>query len=98
MPFAQRLVEKCGLRLSCFAISIQNMGLCSLSQHLRSLQFLPVCSHSDALSIQGIDVEWYEFPMEANKLALNKGNNKDKIINVQIGRVIKYPVSSRMLL
>ncbi|MDZ8259310.1 hypothetical protein [Nostoc sp. ChiQUE01b] len=76
------------------AISIQNMGLCSLSQHLRSLQFLPVCSHSDALSIQGIDVEWYELPMEANKLGLNK----DKIINVQIGRVIKYPVSSTILL
>lgn len=77
-------------------ISIQNMGLCSLSQHLRSLQFLPVCSHSDALSIQGIDVEWYEFSMEVPKLALNKGN-KNKIINVQIGRVIKYPVSSTML-
>ncbi|MEH2223503.1 MAG: hypothetical protein V7L03_10290 [Nostoc sp.] len=96
--YAERLQELCGLRLRFFAISIQNMGLCSLSQHLRSLQFLPVCSHSDALSIQGIDVEWYEFPMEANKLALNKGNNKDKIINVQIGRVIKYPVSSTMLL
>ncbi|MBE9104578.1 hypothetical protein IQ229_06400 [Nostoc cf. edaphicum LEGE 07299] len=68
--------------------------MCSLSQHLRSLQFLPVSSHSDELSIQGIDVEWYEFSMEANKLALNK----DKIINVQIGRVIKYPVSSTMLL
>ncbi|MDZ8069166.1 MAG: hypothetical protein RMY64_26725 [Nostoc sp. DedQUE08] len=46
-----------GLDLRFFAITIQNMGLCSLSQHLRSLQFLPVCSHSDALSIQGIDVE-----------------------------------------
>ncbi|MEH2252367.1 hypothetical protein [Nostoc sp.] len=74
------------------------MGLCSLSQHLRSLQFLPVCSHSDASSIQGIDVEWCEVPMEVNKLAVNKGNNKDKVINVKIGRVIKYAVSSTMLL
>ncbi|ODG96425.1 hypothetical protein HUN01_29605 [Nostoc edaphicum CCNP1411] len=74
------------------------MGLCSLSQHLRSRQFLPVYSHSDASSIQGIDVEWYEFPMGANKLAVNKGNNKDRIINVQIGKVIKYAVSRKMLL
>ncbi|WP_334782092.1 hypothetical protein [Nostoc sp.] len=73
------------------------MGLCSLSQHLRSRQLLPVCSHSDASSIQGIDVEWYEVPMEANKPAVNKGNNKDKVINVQIGRVIKYAVSSAIL-
>lgn len=36
--------------------------------------------------------------MEANKLVVNKGNNKDKVINVQIGRVIKYPASSTMLL
>ena len=35
--------------------------------------------------------------MEADKLAVNKGNNKDKIINVQIGRTIKYPLSSTML-
>jgi hypothetical protein len=35
--------------------------------------------------------------MEANKPAVNMGNNKDKIINVQIGRVIKYPVSSTIL-
>ncbi|MHC5752612.1 MAG: hypothetical protein ACYTXF_18685 [Nostoc sp.] len=87
-----------GLRLHFFAISIQNMGLCSLSQHLRSLQFLPVCSHSAALSIQGIDVEWYEFPMEANKLALNKGNNEEKVINIQIGKMVEYPTSRTMLL
>ncbi|WP_375495852.1 hypothetical protein [uncultured Nostoc sp.] len=74
------------------------MGLCLSSQHLRSLQFLPVCSHSEASSIQGIDVEWYEFPVKANKLAVNKGNNKDKVINVQIVRIIKYPVSSTELL
>lgn len=36
--------------------------------------------------------------MEADKLVVNKGNNKDKVINVQIGRVIKYPASSTMLL
>lgn len=36
--------------------------------------------------------------MEAEKLAVNKGNNKEKAINVQIGRAIKYPVSSIMLL
>lgn len=36
--------------------------------------------------------------MKANKLALNKGNNKDKVINVKIGRVIKYPVSRKILL
>ncbi|MDZ8222375.1 MULTISPECIES: hypothetical protein [unclassified Nostoc] len=35
--------------------------------------------------------------MEADKLAVNKGNNKDKVINVQIGRTIKYPLSSTML-
>lgn len=35
--------------------------------------------------------------MEANKLAVNKGNNKDKVVNVQIGKIIKYPVSSTML-
>ena len=35
--------------------------------------------------------------MEADKLAVNKGNKKDKIINVQIGRTIKRPVSSKIL-
>ncbi len=35
--------------------------------------------------------------MEANKLAVNKGNNKDKVVNVQIGKIIKYPVSSTTL-
>ncbi len=35
--------------------------------------------------------------MEADKLAVNKGNNKEKIINVQFGRTIKYPLSSTML-
>jgi hypothetical protein len=30
--------------------------------------------------------------MEAKKLAINKGNNRDKVIDVQIDRVIKYPV------
>lgn len=73
------------------------MGSCSLSQHLRSRQFLPVCSHSDALSIQGIDVEKCEVPVEAKKLAVNKGNNKDKAINVKMGRAIKYPVISIIL-
>ncbi|BDI16169.1 hypothetical protein ANSO36C_19710 [Nostoc cf. commune SO-36] len=36
--------------------------------------------------------------MEVYKIAVNKGNNKDKVINVQIARVIKYPVSITMLL
>lgn len=36
--------------------------------------------------------------MTANKLAVNKGNNKDKVISVQIGRIIKYPVSKITLL
>ncbi|MBD2729584.1 hypothetical protein H6G96_25535 [Nostoc sp. FACHB-892] len=76
---------------------IQNVGSCSLSQHLRSPQFLPVCSHSDALSIQGTDVEWCEVPMEAKKLAVNKGNSRDKVIDVQIDKVIKYPASSAIL-
>jgi hypothetical protein len=35
--------------------------------------------------------------MEANKLAVNNGNNKDKVVNVQIGKIIKYPVSIRTL-
>ncbi len=35
--------------------------------------------------------------MEVNKLAVNKGNIEDKVINVQIGRVIKYPMSSTVL-
>jgi hypothetical protein len=30
--------------------------------------------------------------MEAKKLAVNRGNNRDKVIDVQIDRVIKYPV------
>ncbi|GEM_PF-3803238 len=30
-------------------------------------------------------------------MEVNKGNNKDKVINVQIGRVIKDPVSSTTL-
>lgn len=35
--------------------------------------------------------------MEANKLAVNKGNKSDKIINAQIGRTIKCPLSSTIL-
>ncbi|WP_229457526.1 hypothetical protein [Nostoc sp. CHAB 5715] len=35
--------------------------------------------------------------MEADKLAVNKGNNSDKIINVQVGRTIKCPLISTIL-
>jgi hypothetical protein len=36
--------------------------------------------------------------MDVNKLAVNKENIEDKVINVQIGRVIKYPMSNTVLL
>ena len=36
--------------------------------------------------------------MEANKLALNKGNNEEKVISVQIGKMVKYPARRTILL